>query len=112
MTGMPDTGPFTGVTGVQAIPFSGAAGVTQVLTSLRAGYAGHSVKESTGAAAAELDIYSGNSAAGIPLAKITLAANESARDYIPFPYVDAPGGIFVSVASGSVDASIYVAIEQ
>lgn len=68
----------------------------------RARYLGFSVRETSGSASARIDIYSGTSAAGLLLDSVSLAANESTREwYGPQGFV-CPNGIYVDEVSGEV----------
>lgn len=70
------------------------------------------VKESTGAALAEVDLYDGSNATGILIEPVTLIANESARDWFMPGGVEFDNGLFVNVTSGTVSASITIVPED
>jgi hypothetical protein len=67
---------------------------------------GFSFTESTGTATASVQLITGQSASGILLATINLAISESAREYLPWPWLLAKYGIFVNIASGAVNGSV------
>lgn len=68
---------------------------------------GWSFKETTGAATAEVWIVNGNNATGVPIAFITLLANQSVRDVLADNGVLCDLGLFVHVVSGSVQGSVW-----
>lgn len=67
---------------------------------------GFSFTESSGAAVASVQLISGQSAGGIVLATVNLAISESAREYLPWPWLLFRNGIFVVVAAGAVTGSV------
>jgi hypothetical protein len=67
---------------------------------------GFSFTETTGTATASVQLITGQTAGGILLATINLAISESAREYLPWPWLLAKYGIFVNVASGAVAGSV------
>lgn len=68
---------------------------------------GWSFRETSGTAAARIDLYSGGNNTGILVATISLAPNESIRDWLP-PYGIGADGMAAVVTTGSVDGSIWV----
>lgn len=70
-------------------------------------YAGFTIRE-TAASTAVVVIYDSTSASGLILEEISLAANESAREFYPGG-IWASTGIFVDVVSGAVTGSVRVA---
>lgn len=67
---------------------------------------GFSFTETTGAASASVQLITGQSANGIVVATINLAISESAREYIPWPFILFKYGVFVNVVSGSIIGSV------
>ena len=81
------------------------------LTSVISGYVilfGYSLKESTGAASAEVDIFDGRDTTGLLALPITLAAAQSTEDWFGPQGIHFRGGLFPHVASGSVVGSFFV----
>lgn len=81
--------------------------ITDVLT----GYAvlmGYSVKESTGSASAELDVYNSTAATGLLVIPMTLTAGQSAEDWFGPQGLEMSVGIFCNVASGAVSGSLWI----
>ena len=70
---------------------------------------GWSLRESTGAAPAQLDVYDGADATGQPVATITLIANESTRDYPGLPGITCRRGLYVNAVAGSVAGVVWAA---
>lgn len=94
---------------VKAIPFGTLATGNRVFAvSGRLRFYGFAVKETTGATTAEVDFYDGQGSNGILIAGVTLAANESAREWWNRPGVTATNGVAVVWVSGSVSGSIFV----
>lgn len=71
---------------------------------------GYAIKEGTGAAGAELDIYDGQDNKGLLALPISLAAGQSVRDWFGPQGLHLRGGLF-SVATGSVVGSVFVNLE-
>ena len=67
---------------------------------------GISVKEATGTGTASITLVSGTDGNQLPLMYITLAANESIRDFFPLP-IESLHGVNVVVNSGSVLGVLY-----
>lgn len=63
---------------------------------------GWSVRESTGLAIAQLDLFDGLAASGVLVATITLKAGESTRDYLPGGGVSLQRGLWVVLTAGAV----------
>lgn len=83
-------------------------GSDQVIASSRGAYHGFTLRETAGAVA-RVDVYDHPSAAsGTLLDSISLAANESAREWYTPGGLEAQKGIFVDIVSGSVVGSIRV----
>lgn len=87
---------------VRAYPFSGSDGAVRSSASY---YCGFSLRETAGSTATVL-VYDGTAATGTLLDTISLAANESAREFYP-------GGIFAAIGiyidvTGTVQGSIRV----
>ena len=86
-----------------------AAGATLQVYSRQARLYGWAILEATGSAAAEVVIYDGFDANGPILADITLAADQSTRDYFGYSGLWADAGIFVKCVSGSVRGTVWIA---
>lgn len=69
---------------------------------------GYAIKESTGAAPAEVDLLNGADAGGDLVVPITLTAGQSARDWFGPQGVVMEGGIFANVTAGAVKGAIFV----
>lgn len=67
---------------------------------------GFSLTETTGTASASFRLINGINTSGIVLARINLAPSESAREYLPFPWLLFPAGIFGVLVSGAVEGSV------
>lgn len=70
---------------------------------------GWSLKESTGTAAAELDLIDGTDATGLNLVPITLTAGQSTRDWLGPQGLHFRNGLFPRVASGAIVGSVWIA---
>ena len=70
--------------------------------------AGLALSETTGTAGARINVHDGTSAAGMILAPITLAANESIRDTFSDQGFTFTTGLFVEVVTGSVNGALFV----
>jgi hypothetical protein len=68
---------------------------------------GWSFEESTGSAAAKLELVDGTSTGGLIIVSITLLANESTRDIWGKPGIRVQNGVFLNMVSGSARANIY-----
>jgi hypothetical protein len=76
----------------------------QVITSSQTIYHGFSVRETAGATAV-LRVHAGTSNTGEVLDTVSLAANESAREYYE-EGLTVRSGIYVDIVSGAVEGSI------
>lgn len=70
---------------------------------------GYAVKESTGLAVAELDLFDGVAAFGNTFLPLPLQAGEAAIDWFGPQGVHFRGGLFPSVASGAVAGVLFIA---
>ena len=86
-----------------------AAGASVQVYSRQARLYGWALLEATGAAAAEVVLYDGFDATGPILADITLAADQSTRDYFGYSGLWADAGVFVKCISGSVRGTVWIA---
>lgn len=73
---------------------------------------GYSVKETTGAASAEIDLFDGTDNRGILAIPVTLGSGQSTEDWFGTQGLWFRNGIFGSVISGSVAGSMFVAYPQ
>jgi len=71
--------------------------------------AGWSFRETTGAAAALVELFDGSNTGGVMIATIGLAAGESIRDTVGGHLLVVRNGLFVSVPSGIVTGSLWFA---
>ena len=72
---------------------------------------GYSIKETTGGAVAELDIYDGFDTAGVLAVPIPLSAGQGAEDWFGPQGLHLRVGLNPVVASGSIAGSIWIADE-
>ena len=70
---------------------------------------GWSLRESTGAAPAQLDVYDGADQTGQLVATITLTAGQSTRDWLGLPGLYCRRGLYVNAVSGSVTGVLWAA---
>lgn len=90
-----------------AIPTAFAAtAVDQLLLTGVGTYYGHALLETVGGAAT-VDILDGTDATGTSLAPISLAANQSTRDFYGTPGLKVTKGIFFHVIAGTVRGTVY-----
>lgn len=83
--------------------FSGAG---SILT--QTGYVtGWAFYETSGTASAQVKFHPGTDASQPAILTVNLAANESARDFLPEP-VEALNGLYVEVVSGTVAGNVYL----
>jgi hypothetical protein len=69
---------------------------------------GWSLAETTGTGTARVRIYDGTSSSGSMLASVNLAANDSVRDVLAEGLLKpTSGAVYVQVAAGSVEGSIW-----
>lgn len=69
---------------------------------------GWALKESTGSASAELDIYNGGGTNGQLVAPIALNAGQSTREYWGPEGIRMPAGMFQNATSGTAIGSVFV----
>lgn len=94
--------PWAWLERANTVPFS-ASGLIAGRRSLVNGF---SITEFTGTASASVQLISGQTSGGVLVATVNLAPAESAREYIPWPFILFKYGIFVVVASGLASGSI------
>lgn len=70
----------------------------------------HTIEETTGAAGAKYTLFDGTGVSGTPLVPVTLAANESSRDYFGRHGIPFLTGVYIQVISGSVLGAIVVEV--
>lgn len=93
--------------GARTEPLTG--GVTSVRVSSSAGtLAGFSLRETTGAAPAVVELRDGNDNAGALVSVVTLAAGESVRDWFGGDGPSFDYGLVVVRVSGNVDGAVYL----
>lgn len=85
---------------------------TGAILGVQAGrrWVGFFAKETSGTAGGAIKLYHNTSAAGTVLLDMTLASNESSRDWFDGGGIDCSGGMWL-VVTGSVFIGVYVRIE-
>lgn len=68
---------------------------------------GYTIRETTGAAAADIDILDGNDFNGAVVATVTLLAGQSLRDNMPGDGIYCQSGPFLRINSGSVRGALW-----
>lgn len=93
-------------------PYSMPRGFTQtgMVIAATKRISGINIKEATGAGTATVTVYRGVDSQQQPIMYVTLAANESIRDFPPIPIL-AIGGIYIAV-TGTVVGVIYTEEHQ
>lgn len=71
---------------------------------------GFTFAETTGAAAATVDLFDGGGTGGQFIARIALTPGQSQRDLLPWPGVHCEVGLFVNVVAGTVLGAAWVVI--
>lgn len=84
-----------------------ATGVSQPLLSRAILLYGFAIRESSGAATADIDLIDGADVNGEIVCPITLGAAQSVRDYFPKDGLLIEAGLFLKVNSGTVRGSIF-----
>ena len=106
-----DTSPWPYVDNDLSIPVRHAQfdlnGASQQMFTTPAILFGFAVANASGSATAELDIYDATGTGGAPLFPITLAANESTREWFGERGLLMHSGIFLNVSSGEVKGSVF-----
>lgn len=90
------------------LPVSIPTGQSGAVTGGPTALCGWSLRNTSAAAAAQIDLYDGADATGQLVATITLAASESTRDYLPSPGVTCRRGVYADAVSGSVAGAVWV----
>lgn len=91
-----------------ARPYQIASGVSGIVVVNGAALLrGWSLRETTGSAAAVVELYDGTSTGGMLVATISLTDAQSTRDYLEGSGVEIRNAIFYNVVSGAVKASIW-----
>lgn len=90
------------------LPVSIPAGQSGAVTGGPTTLCGWSLRNTSAAAVAQIDLYDGADATGQLVATITLAANESTRDYLPQPGVTCRRGVYVNIVAGAVAGAVWV----
>lgn len=97
----------TGMNPAQPIPVGNFPGGSGDIANRSTVY-GFGLRETTGTAAARVDVYNGNDTGGILIAPIDLNPGQSVRDVLGPSGVGCDMGVFVNIVSGSVAGSIWV----
>lgn len=105
-----DTGDLTAIiTTAPVLALSVPEGASGVVVGRAVALYGWSLRETTGAAAAQLDVYDGLGDGGQLVATVALAAGGSDALALSGPGVTCLRGLFVQAVSGSVAGSLWVA---
>lgn len=91
-----------------ASPITVAGGGSQVSIGGNHLIMGWSLRETTGAAGAVVDIFDGQDATGQILATLSLVASESTRDWLGPDGIETDIGVFVRVNSGAVSGAVWI----
>jgi hypothetical protein len=94
--------------GARSIPFGTLSGTGQFTITGAMRMRGFGVKNTSGSATAEVDIYDGEGSGGQLICAVTLAANESTREWWSGDGISIEHGVAVVWVSGSVSGSIWV----
>lgn len=90
----------------QVLPFAATSADVTLYTGA-AVLLGWALVETTGTASAALDIRDGTGTAGQSVVPVTLAANESTRDYPPGNGIAIQFGLFIDMTSGSARGTLW-----
>lgn len=85
-------------------------GSNQIVSAVAKDYRGFTVRETAGAPAVMVIWDNASAASGTPIDEVTLAANESAREFYPEGGVRTTNGIYVQIVSGAIAGSIRTAV--
>lgn len=96
---------------VTPIPFT-ALTAGQLLTAQGGWLIGFAVEETSGANPARIQFIDGQDVSGVPLIPVQLAANESAREFLPMPYVPITSALYALVTAGSVSGTAFVGLNN
>lgn len=88
--------------------FLSADFVEGAYSNARVALMGWSIKNLSAAATAELDIYNSGAAQGEIVFPVTLAANESSREWFGPNGVLFDSGLSINVAAGNIDGTLFV----
>lgn len=97
-------------TAITAVSYgTGTANATPVAPADATGrLIGYAVRETTGTASAQVRFRSGTTVAGTPLGSgVTLAANESVREWFAPNGINVPTAVFLERVSGSTEVTVY-----
>lgn len=108
MTGFPAGEAVVELGATPVLPVSIPLGQSGVVVNGAALLYGWSLRESTGAAGAQLDIIDGGDATGQLVATITLTAGESTSDYLAGIGILCRRGVYVHAVSGSVAGAVWI----
>lgn len=86
----------------------GPATTGLILISGRGVLTGWAIKETTGAATAVMTVRDGLTSAGLTIAPINLAANESNREWFSDWGIAFSSGLFLDVTAGSVSGALWI----
>lgn len=92
---------------VQAISFA-AATSGQLILNRECRLYGWAFLETSGNAAAQLEVFDGTTVNSQSIAPIALLAGQSSRDIWGKPGIEIRTGLFVNISAGSVRGSLYV----
>lgn len=90
------------------LPFPALAAGGVLISGRGVMLVGWSVIETTGAAAAEVDLFDGHDASGTPVAYVSLSASQSSREALPRPGLALERGLWVQWITGSTKGVLWV----
>ena len=97
--------------GPRAIPIGTLSGSGQFFVTGQIRLRGWGFNNTSTSANAEVDVYDGEGSGGVLVAKVTLAANESTREWFSGDGISMEHGVAVVWVSGGVSGSIWIQYE-
>lgn len=104
--------PTWGKRAVRPIPFGPLTNAGVTLSGRGCYLAGWSLIETTGAAAAEVDIFDGHDATGVAVAFVSMTASQSTRESLAHPGIALESGLFVVVLAGGTAKGVLWVVEH
>ena len=96
------------VKGALALPVGTALNAVAMLSNSAGRLVGYALKEATGVGTAELDLLDGTNVDGDLLVPITLAANQSVRDWFGPAGISFGRGLYAQLVSGSITGTVWL----
>lgn len=90
-----------------SVPLNNGVGQSGSATLVPNELKGYSFRETTGNAAAVIELLDGNDANGEVVVTISLAANESTRDWFSETGIALTNGLYVNIVSGQIKGAVY-----